>query len=78
MGYCVVVRGKMIILKAIFLLVALVGMILLLLSVRELNRPVETDDRELSDRMQSDAEREERPITTRSVFHDFLGRNPGK
>lgn len=69
-------KVEMIILKAILMIVILVGMVMLLLSVRALGRPAQTTLKDDTDSMMRDIEDVETPITPLSVFHTFLARDP--
>lgn len=66
----------MIILKFIFLVVILVGMITILASVSLLNDPDGTSDKEETDELRKELESEDRVISNHSVFHRFLARRP--
>lgn len=65
----------MILLKVFLLFVILVGMIVVLLSVRLLTRPGEMTDTGATDSLRREVESEDRVIGDESVFHGFLARS---
>ncbi len=68
----------MVILKFILIMVVMIGMIVLLMSVRALGHPSETIDKKEADQMRRDIDMESSPITSRSVFSTFLARDRNK
>lgn len=68
----------MIILKTIFMLIILIGMIMVLMSIRLLYRPTDTADSLETDEMRREVEKEEKVITSHSVFNQFLARDRRK
>lgn len=65
----------MIILKIILMSVILVGMVVLLLSVKALGHPSFTADDPETEAMRKDVEQNDSPITSHSVFSNFLARD---
>lgn len=65
----------MIIVKTILMIAVLMGMVVLLLSVRDLGRPSQSTDKRETEEMERDIEQDELPITSRSVFSGFLARD---
>lgn len=68
----------MVLLKFILMSVILVGMVVLLMSVRALRHPYVTADKDEAAAMRKDVEHNVAPITSRSVFNDFLSRDQRK
>lgn len=62
----------MILIKSILVLIVIIGMLVLLASVRLLTHPIESTDTKETDQMRKELESDEDVITPHSVFHKFL------